>query len=78
MKGKHHPDPLTVMADRKRLEQRIDEFADNILPAEGFGRDQITDAMIRTLCSRFNDPNELMERVKGLADLWFVEPSGDD
>jgi hypothetical protein len=59
--------------DRIRLKQRFDEFADNVLPGEGFPEDEIIDAMIRSLCRRIDNRDELMKRVNVIADRWFDE-----
>jgi len=59
------------LADQVELERRFDALADDILPGEGFPQDEITDAMIRSLCHRIGDRSELMEWVKDIADMWF-------
>ncbi len=61
-----------------RLKQRFDQLAEDVLPGEGFPDDEITDAMIRSLCHRFDDQRVMMDRVKRIADKWFTPPPDED
>ena len=59
---------------RMRLMKEFDDFADTLLPAEDAtdeDYDQITDCIIRSLCHRIGNRDELMEWVGDIADMWF-------
>ena len=62
---------IAEMYDRMRLAARFQTLADDVLPGEGFADDEITDAMIRTLCKRVGDRAEVMDWVKDIADTRF-------
>ena len=62
---------LSDATDWMRLKERFYQLAEDVLPGEGFPDDDITNAMIRSLCSRIGDREKLMQWVKDIADMWF-------
>jgi hypothetical protein len=59
---------------RLQLIQAFNDFTDSLLPAEGVtdaDHDVITDCMIKSLCHRIGDRDELLAWVEDIADIWF-------
>ena len=69
---------VNEITNRMLLKKRFDDLAGDVLPGEGFPEDEITDAMIRSLCHRIGDRKELMEWVEDIADMWFEEKASKD
>jgi hypothetical protein len=64
-------DNIHNVTDRIRVRRRFADLADT-LPGEGFADDEITDALIRAACSRFDNCAEAEARIAAIVDQWFA------